>query len=203
MKITLTTREIEHAIACYLRANAAVVVEGMTFSLKKSGVQAEVETTVKEVLEPVVTAPTLPEVVAVSPVSHEPEVQMQFDFQESPTEYVSNPEELVDETPEEIEPEPEEGASNEASTEPFEFPSGDDTPDADAQATELEEEQSSLISLDEAIANVEDAESEEEILPTVVTTPLVFDSEVKTETVVEMPVQNTMSIADILSSPGS
>ena len=110
MKITLTQSELEHAIGCYLRANAAVKVGEITFSAKKAGVETIVETTV------------------------------------------------VSELPEQID-------------------------------------------IEEAIANVEAAEKEVENPAFDFPIGITFDAPVEPETVEEMPVHNTMSIADILGSP--
>ena len=157
MKITLTTKELEHAIACYLRANAAVVVGDMTFSLKKSGIETVVETTVKEI-EPAeeviprqleldlgpVRVTSLPPTMAV-PYIGTPEVET----------FEHNPEELLDEGPEEIEQETEDDMVHVPWVEP---------------STEIE-----VVSLE-------------------------LDSLIESETVEEMPVVNSMSIADILGS---
>ncbi len=159
MKITLTQSELEHAIGCYLRANAAVEVGEITFSAKKAGVETIVETTVLEVnsspkLEPIAIDKQEPEEMAVT-IPEESEV---FTDQEIPVEHVPEPEELVSELPEQID-------------------------------------------IEEAIANVEAAEKETENPAFDFPTQLEFDLPVEPETVEEMPVQNTMSIADILGSP--
>tara|TARA_R110002020_G_scaffold143317_1_gene315540 strand:- start:426 stop:887 length:462 start_codon:yes stop_codon:yes gene_type:complete len=152
LKITLTQPELEHAIGCYLRANAAVKVGEITFSAKKTGVETIVETTVLEVGN---TSPEVEPIAFDEQESEEPEV---FTEQEPVVEHVPEPEELVSELPEQID-------------------------------------------IEEAIANVEAAEKEVENPAFDFPTGLTFDSPVEPETVEEMPVQNTLSIADILGSP--
>lgn len=159
MKITLTQSELEHAIGCYLRANAAVEVGEITFSAKKAGVETIVETTVLEVnsspeLEPTAFDEQEPEEMIVI-IPEEPE---EFTEQEPVVEHIPEPEELVSELPEQID-------------------------------------------IEEAIANVEAAEKEPENPAFDFPTEITFDAPVEPETVEEMPVQNTMSIADILGSP--
>ena len=152
MKITLTQSELEHAIGCYLRANAAVEIGEITFSAKKAGVETIVETTVIEVGN---TSPEVEPIAFDEQVPEEPEV---FAEQEPVVEHVPEPEELVSELPEQID-------------------------------------------IEEAIANVEAAEKEVENPAFDFPTQLEFDLPVEPETVEEMPVHNTMSIADILGSP--
>ena len=154
MKITLTTKELEHAIACYLRANAAVEVGEMTFSLKKTGIETVVETTVKEARDPeeVVQGLKEPDIKSIYQASYEPTNEDEFERHPALSDFEHNAEELVDEIPEEIEPEQE--------TESLEDPTEEESPQLD----------------------------------------LFFESELETETVEEMPIQNTMSIADILGS---
>jgi len=159
LKITLTQSELEHAIGCYLRANAAVKVGEITFSAKKTGVETIVETTVLEInsspeLEPITIDKQEPEEMTVV-IPEEPE---EFNEQEPVVEHVPEPEELESELPEQID-------------------------------------------IEEAIANVEAAEKEEENPAFEFPTQIEFDLPVEPETVEEMPVQNTMSIADILRSP--
>jgi len=151
LKITLTQSELEHAIGCYLRANAAVEVGEITFSAKKAGVETIVETTV---LDSGNTPSKVVSSVFAEHASEEPEV---FTEQEITVEHVPDPEELVSELPEQID-------------------------------------------IEEAIANVEAAEKELENPAFDSPVDLTFDAPVQPETVEEMPVHNTISIADILGN---
>lgn len=151
MKITLTTEEIEHAISCYLKANAAVDIVEFQFSLKRTGIEAEVETTVKEVNSPDeavqgVKQPDMEpeEVTELIPVTEEaftPESVEVFEV---------NPDELID---------------------------GDTL-----KNSAIEEDTQLTFNLDESIEPGMN---------------LNFDAP-PSETVEEMPVFNTVSIADIL-----
>lgn len=165
MKITLTASELKHAIACYLKANAAVDVGEMTFSLKKCGIETVVETTVID--------SESNEVVPEPTVTHIPEASTTFEAVKVPETFSPNYEELVDE----LQPK--------AQKEFVEME--EDTPEDPVE----QGEEDSLSSLDEAIAAIEEASFD-----------LNFDTVVKTETVEEMPVQNAVSIADILGMPG-
>jgi hypothetical protein len=171
MKITLTTHELEHAIGSYLRANAAVVVGEITFSLKKTGIETVVETTVKEI-EPAEEVIPLQMVLDLEParVTAMPASTGVPYVDVTPVEtFETNPEELLDEPSEEIKTD----EAEESVSPPW--------------SEEAEE-------LDAAIEAVEIASISLE------TVPLTFDSIIEAETVEEMLVVNSMSIADILGS---
>lgn len=166
MKITLTQQELEHAISCYLKANAAVEIGEMTFSQKRTGIETIVETSIKEVLTPneVVSGeelPTLEPTIQEDFESTSEEILYESDLTE---EFTPNPEELIDEVSEETEP------------------------------TEVEDEKAECVQSDETSIPDKGTEQEGTVQP------LVFESTVSTDKVEEMPVQDTLSIADILGT---
>lgn len=185
MKMTLTSNELKHAIACYLRANAAVEVGDITFSLKKAGIETVVETTVVE-----------PVVETVAPIVIQPHIptnQMLFGHQTVPTEFTADASELTAEFVEkEQQPEVDEvSLSQEETTESDEMRMMREV-DEEVSASELEAQ----------IAAVESAEAEPETQMDLFedAPALVFDNDVKPETVEEMPIQNSIAIADILGT---
>ena len=170
--MTLTQDELKHAISCYLRANAAVEVWDMTFSLKKAGIETVVETTVNE-SPPSVVIPAQPSIHVeepvevfdgiVTPTFHESDFEQLISHETESVRLMRETmeeEELVDETPEENVPEK-------------------------TSTTETATIQEAISELDTAIA-VGDTKIE-------FTLP-------EPDVVEEMPVQDTLSIADILGT---
>jgi hypothetical protein len=182
MKMTLTTEEIRRAITCYLKANAAVDVMDIDFSMKRAGIVAEVDTVLLE------HQSDSPE--QVQPI--EPDV---FTSEEEDTFVPPGPEEnfvtdesqLVEEEFPDAEKEPEpEQTKKEVKRNGIETPEMKLLREVDEEVTAAE------------IAAVELADESGIDNPAFELPELAFDSEVKPETVNEMPVQNTESISDIL-----
>lgn len=180
MKLTLTTEEIKTAIKLYLRANAAVEVSDMDFSAKREGVIAEVDAEFIELnVEPV--APIeVPVAVPEAAVEHEPVEITEHEADVLQESYKANPEELVDAT---NIMRPQDGERT------YKGPS--------IQVTDEDIE-----SIEAAIVDTDDDLPFD--LPTETQLELNFEQDEPEEeeqvTTEEMPVQNSVSIADILGS---
>ena len=178
MKLTLTTEEIKTAITLYLRANAAVEVSDMDFSAKREGVIAEVEAEFIELkVEPVV-ANTLPVAVSEEVEQYEPTETTVHEAEALQESYKANPEELIEET----------FHMNDASY------AMTDAPLELAQAN-TEVSDADIESIEAALTDTTEVDE----VPFEVQTQLNFDDEPEeSNEVEEMPVQNPVSIADIL-----
>ena len=202
MQITLTSDEVSHAIACYLRANAAVVVGEINYSLKKTGLVAEVETTVIDSPLPEAVAEELREVTpAPMPTRGDTFVEV-YGGQVEPEEHTPDPEELIDETPKETVQE----------TEPVVVKRTETTEqrmmreaDEEVSASELENN-IAAVELAETFPVSEDVLTEghdEDVVTPVEPLTFEFGAIVSPTVVEEMPVPDAISIADILGSPGN
>ncbi len=187
MKMTLTTEEIRRAITCYLKANAAVEVMDIDFSMKRAGIVAEVDTVLLE--EQANSSEQVEPIVPVIFTSEEVDTFVPPGPEEN---FVTDESQLVEEKTvnEEEEPEPEqtEGTVPEKAVKR----NGIETPEMKL-LREVDEEVTAA-----EIAAVELAAESGIDNPAFELPELAFDSEIKTETVEEMPVQNTESISDIL-----
>lgn len=192
MKFILNETEINLAIKLYLRANAAVDVHGMEFSAKRDGLIAEVDATVLELTEP-----------SVKPVQvelKEPELTVEFEPSEPEEQFKADPNELViKEDPIQITQEEKDNL----------------TPVSEPDITQYEKDDSVPFDLsgspevsDEDIASIEAASTEDTTVletdklefTTLEESEIHIEEEEETSETEEMPVQNTMSIADILGS---
>jgi len=192
MKFILNENEINLAIKLYLRANAAVDVHGMEFSAKRDGLIAEVDATVLELTEP-----------SVKPVQvelKEPELTVEFEPSEPEEQFKADPNELViKEDPIQITQEEKDNL----------------TPVSEPDITHYEEDDNVPFDLsgspevsDEDIASIEAASTEDTTVletdklefTTLEESEIHIEEEEETSETEEMPVQNTMSIADILGS---
>jgi hypothetical protein len=117
MKIILNTEELQKALTAYLKANAAVEVGEITFSAKKNGVIAEVETTLLDSVQAVLTpvkestmeTVDIPKCSVVDNQEVAESIPIPEYVPEDTIEFTPKPEELVDdevteeeETPEDI-----------------------------------------------------------------------------------------------------
>ena len=186
MKLTLTTEEIKTAITLYLRANAAVEVSDMDFSAKREGVIAEVEEEFIELkVEPVV-ANTLPVAVSEEVEQYESTETTVHEAEALQESYKGNPEELVED----------------ASIEVFHALSSNDVVVGKTKPlsemglnTSAEVSDTDIESIEAALSDTTEVDE----VPFEVQTQLNFDDEPEeSNEVEEMPVQNPVSIADIL-----
>lgn len=183
MKIILNTEELQKALTAYLKANAAVDVGEITFSAKKNGVIAEVETTLldstQEVLSPVKEATMetveIPKCSAVDIQEIEESVPIPEYVPEDTIEFTPKPEELVDDEITEEEETPEDIISEEKATIPN--PAFDFDEEADKFEQSLKEPE---------VAEVE---------------PLMFELKKEDTSVKEVPVlTQPVSIADLFGA---
>ena len=195
MKFILNENEINLAIKLYLRANAAVDVHGMEFSAKRDGLIAEVDATVLDLPQP--------SVEPIQVVTKEPEHTVQFEPSEPEEQFKADPNELViKEDPIQLTDEEKEALLERSTPIPDTFKESYVEPDFIPFSLSPDPKVS-----DEDIAAIEAASSEN-------TTVVEYDKlefitteeaeipheEEESSEAEEMPVQNTLSIADILGN---
>lgn len=202
MQITLTNCEVEKAITSYLKANAAVDVTSIKFSARKCGLEAVVETTIKEPEIGVAIATPTP-ILNAAPVV--PLKQMEFSEAEAKPEPEFTEQQLeleFEHKPEELLEEETIGVIDDTARNDGDLTLDDNVSEEVETQKEVETETEELIDLDEAIANVEaaadDVPWESEIGPADGAIDLIFD-EPESDEPESTDIPETQSLADILS----